>query len=77
MGEKKKTTHEGSILNKLNTTQCMNKSSEGGKKNVTKVGVFWHCKKTQDNRFIKEKVYFGSWFWRLHYMIICSMVLSL
>lgn len=45
----------------------MNESSEEGKKN--KVGVFCHCKKTRDNRFIKEKVYFGSWFWRFHYMI--------
>lgn len=33
MGEKKKTTHEGSILNKLNMTQYMNDSSEEGKKN--------------------------------------------
>lgn len=75
MGEKKKITHEGSVLNKLNMTQYMNESSEEGKKN--KVGVFCHCKKTRDNRFIKEKVYFGSWFWRFHYMIFCPMVLSL
>lgn len=38
-------------------------------KRISKVGVFWHCKKTRDNRFIKEKVYFGSWFWRFHYII--------